>query len=59
MDGFIEFPLQAFELHCALQTEDVLGLSWAVTALKTSRIKTKIGEEISVPHWVILLVASS
>lgn len=36
-----------------------LGQSLAAVALKTSRIKTKIGEEIPVLQWIILLVASS
>lgn len=59
MNGSIKFPLQAFEQRWALQREDSLGLSRAATALKISGIKTKTGEEISVPCWIILLVASS
>lgn len=59
VNGSIKFSLQAFEQHCALQSEEPLGLSRAVVALKISRIKTKTGEEISAPHWIALLVAAS
>lgn len=54
---FIKSSLQAFEQLCTLQREDTLGLPWAVTALKTGRSKIKIGEEISVPHWMLDCIA--
>lgn len=59
MNGPIKLPLQAFEQQCTLQREDPLGLSPAVTALRPAELKQKIGEAISAPHWLAVLVASS